>query len=97
MARVFDQAEKLSQKDGDSFVTVEYMLLALAVEKSMASEILKKAGVTAQKLKDAIANIRKGRKAESASAEQSYEALKKYTRDFTEAAQYPAPAGSGGT
>jgi ATP-dependent Clp protease ATP-binding subunit ClpB len=48
MARVFDQAEKLSQKDGDSFVTVEYMLLALAIEKSMASEILKKAGVTAQ-------------------------------------------------
>src|ERR1700694_2702176 len=87
MARVFDQAEKLSQNDGDSFVTVEYMLLALAVEKSMASEILKKAGVTAQKLKEAIANIRKGRKAESASAEQSYEALKKYTRDFTEEAR----------
>ena len=87
MARVFDQAEKLSQKDGDSFVTVEYMLLALAVEKSMASEILKKAGVTAQKLREAIANIRKGRKAESASAEQSYEALKKYTRDFTEEAR----------
>ena len=87
MARVFDQAEKLSQKDGDSFVTVEYMLLALAIEKSIASDILKNAGVTAQKLREAIANIRKGRKAESASAEQSYEALKKYTRDFTEEAR----------
>ena len=87
MARVFDQAEKLSQKAGDSFVTLEYMLLALAVEQSAAADILKKAGVTAVKLNEAIANVRKGRKAESASAEQGYDALKKYTRDFTEEAK----------
>jgi ATP-dependent Clp protease ATP-binding subunit ClpB len=87
MARVFDQAEKLAQKAGDSFVTAEYMLLALAVEKSAAADILKKAGVTAVKLNEAIANVRKGRKAETASAEQSYDALKKYTRDFTEEAK----------
>jgi ATP-dependent Clp protease ATP-binding subunit ClpB len=87
MARVFDQAEKLSQKAGDSFVTLEYMLVALAVEQSAAADILKKAGVTAVKLNEAIANVRKGRKAESASAEQGYDALKKYTRDFTEEAR----------
>jgi ATP-dependent Clp protease ATP-binding subunit ClpB len=87
MARVFDQAEKLSQKAGDSFVTVEYMLLALAVEGGIAADILKKAGVTAVRLNEAIANIRKGRKAETASAEEGYDALKKYTRDFTEEAR----------
>jgi ATP-dependent Clp protease ATP-binding subunit ClpB len=86
-ARLFEQAEKLSQKAGDSFVTVEYMLLALAMGSGPAGDILKKAGVTAQRLNEAIANIRKGRKAESASAEQGYEALKKYTRDFTEEAR----------
>jgi ATP-dependent Clp protease ATP-binding subunit ClpB len=87
MARVFDQAEKLSQKAGDSFVTLEYMLVALAVEQSAAADILKKAGITAVKLNEAITNVRKGRKAESASAEQSYDALKKYTRDFTDEAK----------
>jgi ATP-dependent Clp protease ATP-binding subunit ClpB len=63
MARVFDQAEKLSQKAGDSFVTLEYMLVALAVEQSAAADILKKAGITAVKLNEAIANVRKGLKA----------------------------------
>jgi ATP-dependent Clp protease ATP-binding subunit ClpB len=87
MARVFEQAEKLSQKAGDSFVTLEYMLLALAVEPSAAADILKKSGVTAVKLNEAIADVRKGRKAETASAEQGYDALKKYTRDFTEEAK----------
>jgi ATP-dependent Clp protease ATP-binding subunit ClpB len=86
-ARLFDQAEKLAQKAGDQFVTVEYMLLALAVEDSAASDILKKAGVTAVRLNEVIANIRKGRTADTASAEQSYEALKKYTRDYTEEAR----------
>jgi ATP-dependent Clp protease ATP-binding subunit ClpB len=86
-ARLFDQAEQLSQKAGDQFVTVEYMLLALALSSGAAGNILKQAGVTAQKLNQAIADIRKGRKAESASAEQGYEALKKYTRDFTEEAR----------
>src|ERR1700720_3412103 len=87
-ARLFDQAEQLSQKAGDSFVTVEYMLLALALTSaSKAADILKRAGITAQNLNKAIGNIRQGRKADSASAEGSYEALKKYTRDFTEGAR----------
>src|SRR6195256_5387526 len=87
-ARLFGQAEQLSQKAGDSFVTVEYMLLALALASaSKAADILKRAGVTAQNLNKAIADIRQGRKAESATAEGNYEALKKYTRDFTEEAR----------
>src|SRR3979490_2960452 len=71
-APLFDQAEQLSQKAGDSFVTVEYMLLALALANGVAAEILKQAGVTAQSLNKAIAGIRKGRTADTASAEQSY-------------------------
>jgi ATP-dependent Clp protease ATP-binding subunit ClpB len=87
-ARLFDQAEQLSQKAGDQFVTVEYMLLALALASgTTAADILKKAGVTAQKLNKAIADLRKGRTADTASAEQGYDALKKYTRDFTEEAR----------
>ncbi|HEY1978536.1 MAG TPA: ATP-dependent chaperone ClpB [Xanthobacteraceae bacterium] len=86
-ARLFDEAEQLSQKAGDSFVTVEYMLLALALAGETAADILKRNRVTAQHLNKAISDIRKGRTADSASAEQGYEALKKYTRDFTEEAR----------
>jgi ATP-dependent Clp protease ATP-binding subunit ClpB len=87
-ARVFDTAEKAADKAGDSFVTVERLLLALAVEKdSEAGKALAKAGVTAQSLNEAINALRKGRKADSASAENAYEALKKYARDLTEAAR----------
>src|ERR1700692_741079 len=87
-APLFDQAEQLSQKAGDSFVTVEYMLLALALASaSKAADILKRAGIIAQNLNKAISDIRQGRKADSPSAEQTYEALKKYTRDFTEEAR----------
>jgi ATP-dependent Clp protease ATP-binding subunit ClpB len=87
-ARLFDQAEQLAEKAGDSFVTVEYMLLAIALASGTdAAEVLKRNGATAQSLRQAIENIRKGRKADSPSAEQSYEALKKYTRDFTEEAR----------
>src|SRR3981189_2225865 len=86
-ARLFDQAEQLSQKAGDSFVTVEYMLLALALASGPVGEILKQAGITAQSLNKGISDIRKGRTADTASAEQGYEALKKYTRDFTEEAR----------
>src|SRR3981189_20023 len=86
-ARLFDQAEQLAEKAGDAFVTVEYMLLALALSKGSAAGILNRAGVTAQNLNKAIADIRQGRKAESATAEGNYEALKKYTRDFTEEAR----------
>jgi ATP-dependent Clp protease ATP-binding subunit ClpB len=73
-ARLFDQAEQLSQKAGDSFVTVEYMLLALALASaSKAADILKRAGIIAQNLNKAISDIRQGRKADSPSAEQTYE------------------------
>jgi ATP-dependent Clp protease ATP-binding subunit ClpB len=86
-ARVFDQAEKIADKAGDSYVTAERLLLALAMEKSAeASRILSNAGATPTGLNAAINDIRKGRKADSASAEQSYDALKRYTRDLTEAA-----------
>jgi len=88
LARVFDTAEKAADKAGDSFVTVERLLLALAVEKETeAGKALAKAGVTPQGLNSAIEAIRKGRTADSASAEQAYDALKKYARDLTAAAR----------
>ena len=87
-ARLFDNAEKIAQKAGDSFVTVERLLLALAMEKgSESAKILSNAGVTAQTLNAAIEDLRKGRTADSASAENAYDALKKYARDLTEAAR----------
>jgi ATP-dependent Clp protease ATP-binding subunit ClpB len=88
MARLFDNAEKIAQKAGDSFVTVERLLLALAMEKGTeAAKILANAGVSAQTLNAAINDLRKGRTADSASAENQYDALKKYTRDLTDAAR----------
>jgi ATP-dependent Clp protease ATP-binding subunit ClpB len=88
LARVFDAAEKAGEKAGDSFVTVERLLLALAVEKDTeAGKILAKAGVTPQDLNAAINALRKGRTADSASAENAYDALKKYARDLTQAAR----------
>ncbi len=88
LARVFDTAEKAADKAGDSFVTVERLLLALALEKtSDAGQILAKAGVTAQALNAAIEALRKGRTADSASAENAYDALKRYARDLTQAAR----------
>jgi ATP-dependent Clp protease ATP-binding subunit ClpB len=87
-ARLFDNAEKIAQKAGDSFVTVERLLLALAMEKGAeASKILTAAGVSAQTLNLAIEDLRKGRSADSASAENAYDALKKYARDLTAAAR----------
>lgn len=88
LARVFDTAEKAADKAGDSFVTVERLLLALAVEKSSdAGKILARVGVTPQNLNAAIEALRKGRTADSASAENAYDSLKRYTRDLTEAAR----------
>jgi ATP-dependent Clp protease ATP-binding subunit ClpB len=87
MARVFEAAQKLAAKTGDSFVSAERLLQTLAIEPSDASRILKAAGVTAQKLNQAINDVRKGRTADTASAEQGYDALKKYARDLTEAAK----------
>jgi ATP-dependent Clp protease ATP-binding subunit ClpB len=87
LARVFAAAEKAAEKSGDSFVTVELLLLALALEKDTeAGKALASAGVNAQNLNAAITALRKGRKAESATAENAYDALKKYARDLTEAA-----------
>ncbi|TIW51752.1 MAG: AAA family ATPase, partial [Mesorhizobium sp.] len=84
LAKVFSTAEDLAKKAGDSFVTVERLLQALVMEKSAkTADILSKAGVTAQALNQAINDIRKGRTADSASAEQGYDALKKYARDLT--------------
>ncbi len=86
-ARLFDEAEKVAKKAGDSYVTVERLLLSLAMDASEgAGKILKNSGVTAAALNQAINDLRKGRTADSAGAEQSYDALKKYTRDLTEAA-----------
>jgi ATP-dependent Clp protease ATP-binding subunit ClpB len=88
LARVFDAAEKAGEKAGDSFVTVERLLLALALEKdSQAGKILAQAGATPQNLNAAINALRKGRTADSASAENAYDALKKYARDLTQAAR----------
>jgi len=88
LARVFETAEKAGEKAGDSFVTVERLLLALALEKnSEAGKILAQAGVTPQNLNAAIEALRKGRTADSASAENAYDALKKYARDLTQAAR----------
>jgi len=87
LARVFDQAEKIAEKAGDKFVTAERLLLAIAVEgSSEAAKALKEAGVTPQNLNAAINEIRKGRTADTAQAEQGYDALKRYARDLTEAA-----------
>jgi ATP-dependent Clp protease ATP-binding subunit ClpB len=87
-ARLTDQAQTLADKAGDSYVTVERLLLALAMSGETASgKALKDAGLTPQKLNTAINDLRKGRKAESASAEDSYEALKKYAQDLTAAAR----------
>src|SRR5262244_1613649 len=87
-ARLFDQAEKIAEKAGDSYVTVERLLIALAMAAGTPSaEILAKAGANAQALNAAVNEVRKGRKAESATAEEGYDALKKYARDLTAAAQ----------
>jgi ATP-dependent Clp protease ATP-binding subunit ClpB len=85
-ARLFEQAEQIAKKAGDSFVTVERLLLALTMAAGTeAAKALERAGVKPQNLNQAINELRKGRTADSASAEQGYDALKKYTRDLTQA------------
>jgi ATP-dependent Clp protease ATP-binding subunit ClpB len=87
-ARLFESATEIAEKAGDSFVTVERLLLALSLAAGTPSaKILADAGLTAQALNSAINDLRKGRTAESASAEDNFEALKKYARDLTEAAR----------
>ncbi len=85
-AKVLDEAQKVAKKAGDSFVPVERILMALAMVKSKAKDALEAGAVSAQKLNEAINDIRKGRTADTASAEEGYDALKKYARDLTEAA-----------
>jgi len=87
MAKVLAEAEKIAKKAGDSFVPVERLLTALALVKSKAKDALDAGGVTAQALNEAINDIRKGRTADSATAEDNFEALAKYARDLTEAAE----------
>lgn len=84
LAKVFSTAEEAAKKAGDSFVTVERLLLALAIESSASTAAsLKKGGVTANGLNQVINEVRKGRTADSANAEQGFDALKKYARDLT--------------
>ncbi|OYW15856.1 MAG: ATP-dependent chaperone ClpB [Sphingomonadales bacterium 32-65-25] len=86
--RVLDSAEQVAVKAGDSVVTVERLLVALALATTTeAGKALKGAGVTPQALNEAINALRKGRTADSAGAEDSFDALKKYARDLTEAAR----------
>jgi ATP-dependent Clp protease ATP-binding subunit ClpB len=88
LVRLFDTAEKIAQKAGDSYVTAERLLLAIATEKDMeAGKVLSRAGVTPQALNAAINELRKGRTADNATAENAYDALKKYARDLTQAAR----------
>ncbi|WP_097090630.1 ATP-dependent chaperone ClpB [Novosphingobium sp. Chol11] len=86
--RVLDSAEQVAAKAGDSFVTVERLLLALTLATtSMAGKALAAAGVKAEALNAAINNLRGGRTADTAGAEDRYDALKKFARDLTEAAR----------
>ena len=84
--KVLDEAQKIARKAGDSYVPVERVLTALAVVRSRAKEALEAGNVSAQALNSAIKDLRKGRTADTASAEDGYDALKKYARDLTEAA-----------
>ncbi len=87
-ARLFEQAATLAEKAGDSYVTVERLLLALAMASgTAAAKALSKAGASPQQLNAAINEVRKGRTAQSATAEEGYDALKKYARDLTAVAR----------
>ena len=86
--RVLDQAQQIAEKSGDSFVTVERMLVALALaSNSKAGSVLAEAGCDAKALERAIGELRGGRTADSANAEQAYDAMQKYARDLTQAAR----------
>ena len=86
--RILDQAEQVASKSGDSFVTVERMLVALALATTTAAgQALKVANAGAKALETAITELRGGRTADSASAENAYDAMKKYARDLTQAAR----------
>jgi ATP-dependent Clp protease ATP-binding subunit ClpB len=86
-ARVFATAEEAAKKAGDAFVTTERLLAAVAKDGGDAAKALKGAGATPASLENAAASLRKGRTADSASAEEGYDALKRYARDLTQAAR----------
>ena len=85
--RVLDQAEQIADKAGDSYVTVERLLVALALSQTAAGEALKAASITPQGLNAAIEQLRGGKRADSASAENTYDAMQKFARDLTQAAR----------
>ncbi|MEP6869877.1 MAG: Clp protease N-terminal domain-containing protein, partial [Novosphingobium sp.] len=86
--RILDQAEQIATKSNDAYVTVERLLVALALASTTAAgQALKAAGVTPQSLEAAIVALRGGKRADSASAEESYQAMEKYARDLTQAAR----------
>ncbi len=87
LTKVLAEAEKVADKAGDSFVPVERVLIALALVKSKAKDALEAGAVNPKSLNNAINEIRQGRTADSATAEDSYEALKKYSQDLTERAR----------
>ena len=87
-AKLFETAEQISEKAGDKYVTAERLLLALALQKgTAASDVLAKAGLTPQTLNDAINQVRMGRTANTASAEEGYDALKRFAQDLTQLAR----------
>ena len=87
LVRVLDAAQQAAAKAGDGFVAQDRMLVALAAADNAAGRALKAAGVSAQALEKAVTDMRKGRKVDSATAEQQFDALKKYARDVTQLAR----------
>jgi len=88
LLKVLQEAERLAEKAGDKFVPVEFLLLALAIaEGTKAFDVLRRAKVNGQKLRQAIDQRRQGRSADSANADERYDALKRYARDLTEIAR----------
>ena len=86
--RILDQAEQVAKKAGDQYVTVERILLAMALAKGTdVAAALERAGVKPQALNAAIEKLRGGRTADTQASEDRYDALKRYTRDLTEAAR----------
>jgi len=87
LVRALDNSEQLAEKAGDSYVTVERVLTALAVAPDVTAKAMKAAGVTAQELNTAIEDLRGGKKADSANSESTYDAMEKFARDLTKAAR----------
>ena len=85
--QVLTKAEEIAQKNGDEFVSIEPLLMALLAEKNTAADILKNNGVSMSELEKAVNELRKGEKVTSQSAEESYQALSKYAVNLNDAAK----------